>query len=77
MVAVTWLFIFPNRPLEISLTLSLANITGLIMFLTVAMENPFLGRYAVSAGSFELIRNQLMKPQARGASRVRYFAGFA
>lgn len=64
MLGISWLFVAQNFRLHMLLTLSLAVTTGLMVFLTVAMDHPFRGRFSIGSDHYELVLEQLMGQRA-------------
>ncbi len=60
-ISVTWLFVMQRFSLHIWLTIILASMISLLLYLVAAMDNPFRGEYSVSPEAFELIYDRLMK----------------
>lgn len=59
-LSLMWLFIVENRRLHDLLTILLACMLGLLVFLLAVMDFPFRGDYSVGPDAFELIYTQLM-----------------
>jgi len=60
-ISLMWLFVIENRRLHDALTVTLACLLGLLVFLLASMDHPFRGEYSVGPDSFELVYDQLMK----------------
>jgi len=59
-LSLMWLFVVEHKRLHDVLTIMLAALLGLLVFLLAIMDFPFRGDYSVGPDSFELIYNQLM-----------------
>jgi hypothetical protein len=59
----TWLLVLENRRLHDLLTALLASLLGLLIFLLATLDLPFQGHHSLEPDSFELVYQQLMKPQ--------------
>jgi len=59
-LSLMWLFVIENKRLHDLLTVILAALLGLLVFLLAVMDLPFRGEYSVGPDSFELVYNQLM-----------------
>jgi Protein of unknown function (DUF4239) len=60
-IMVTWLFLIPKMRVHVALTTLFAALTGLLIFLMAAVDNPYRGSVSVSADAFELVYGELMK----------------
>jgi hypothetical protein len=63
-IMVSWLFVVSNVKLHGVLNLLMAALLGLLVFLIAAMDNPFRGNFSVGPEAYQIVRDQLMKPQA-------------
>jgi len=79
-LSLMWLLVVENKRLHDLLTVMLATLLGLLVFLLAIMDFPFRGDYSVGPDSFELIHDQLMQKviarpgagaQANGVRRRR------
>jgi len=61
MMAITWLFVFAHPRVQVLLTAGMAAMIGLLVFLSVAMDRPFRGKFAIGSEPFELVRSQLVE----------------
>ena len=59
--ALTWLLIVENLRIHIVLTIGLATIIGLLLYLMAAMDNPFRSRVGLNPQSFQIIHDQAIK----------------
>jgi hypothetical protein len=60
-VMLTWLLVIKNKKLDIVINILSGSLLGSLIFLIAAMDNPFRGEYCVSADSFKLLLDGLMK----------------
>jgi Protein of unknown function (DUF4239) len=60
-IVLTWLLVIKNKKLDIVINILSASLLGSLIFLIAAMDNPFRGEYSVSADSFQLLLDGLMK----------------
>jgi hypothetical protein len=60
-IALTWFLVIGNKKLDILINILSGLLLGSLIFLIAAMDNPFRGEYCVSADSFQLLLNGLMK----------------
>jgi hypothetical protein len=60
-IALTWLLVINNKKLDIMINTLSGSLIGSLIFLIAAMDNPFRGEYSVSADSFQLLLDGLMK----------------
>lgn len=60
-IALTWLLVIKNRKLDIVINTLSGILLGSLIFLIAAMDNPFRGAYSISADSFQLLLDGLMK----------------
>ena len=60
-LSLMWLLVVENKRLHDILTVMLAALLGLLVFLLAIMDFPFRGDYSVGPDSFELIHDQLMQ----------------
>ena len=60
-IAITWLFVFAHPRVQALLTAGMAAMIGLLVFLSVAMDRPFRGKFAIGSEPFELVRSQLVE----------------
>ncbi|GAB4044099.1 hypothetical protein GCM10028810_09050 [Spirosoma litoris] len=59
-IIITWFFVSDHVGYHLLLTLLLALLLGSLLFLTVAMDNPFRGDFSVDAESFEQVLSQML-----------------
>jgi hypothetical protein len=59
-VVLTWLFSIDRLSLQLSVAGLLSLLTGLVVFLIAAMDNPFRGEVSVSPEAFEIVQKSLM-----------------
>jgi hypothetical protein len=60
-IVLTWLLVINNRKLDIVVNILCGLLLGSLIFLIAAMDNPFRGEYCVTADSFQLLLDGLMK----------------
>ena len=60
-VVVTWLFLMPRLGAHALLTAPMGALVGLLIFLTAAVDHPYLGSVSVSAESFSLVFDEQMR----------------
>jgi hypothetical protein len=60
-IVLLWLLVINNRKLDIMLNILNGLLLGSLIFLIAAMDNPFRGEFSVSADSFQLLIDGLMK----------------
>jgi amino acid transporter len=60
-IALTWLLVINNKKLDIAINILSSALLGALIFLIAAMDNPFRGEYCVTADSFQLLLDGLMK----------------
>jgi Protein of unknown function (DUF4239) len=60
-IVLTWLLVIKNKKLDIVINVLSSALLGSLIFLIAAMDNPFRGEYSVSADSFKLLLDGLMK----------------
>jgi hypothetical protein len=60
-IMLTWLLVIQNKKLDIMVNVLSGALLGSLIFLIAAMDNPFRGEFSVSADSFKLLLNGLMK----------------
>ena len=58
-LATSWLFVFFERTTQVILTVALAGIVGVLVFLSVAMDRPFHGLKGISPEPYELVQAQM------------------
>jgi hypothetical protein len=58
--ATGFLFHVPQRRLHVTLTVMMAALMGLFVFLIVAMDNPFRGEMGIGPDAFVLVFKGLM-----------------
>jgi hypothetical protein len=61
-LAVTWFFRANNVSVHFWMTLLLSVILGLLIHMLAAVDNPYRGKVSVGPDAFELVYQQLMKP---------------
>ena len=61
-IAVTWCFYLHNQRMHFWMTALTSSLLGLMIFLLAAMDHPYLGKISVSLEPFQLIYDDLMKP---------------
>jgi len=59
-MATTWLFVFAHPKVQVALTAGMATMIGLLVFLSVVMDRPFRGRFAIGPEPFVLVAGQLI-----------------
>ncbi len=60
-IMLTWLLVINNKKLDIFINVLSGALLGSLIFLIAAMDNPFRGSYSVSAESFQLLLDGVMK----------------
>ena len=60
-IVVTWFFYMESRRMHIWMTLFLALLLGLMVFMVASLDNPYRGEVSVSPASFERVYNQMSK----------------
>jgi Protein of unknown function (DUF4239) len=60
-IFLTWLLVLDSEKPHIWLGIVFTGTIGILIFLTAAMDNPFRGEFSVSAGSYQMVYDQLMK----------------
>jgi Protein of unknown function (DUF4239) len=60
-IVLTWLLVIKNRKLDIVINVLSGLLLGSLIFLIAAMDNPFRGEFSVTADSFKLLLDGLMK----------------
>jgi hypothetical protein len=60
-IILTWLLVIQNKKLDIMVNILSGALLGSLIFLIAAMDNPFRGEFSVSADSFQLLLDGLMK----------------
>jgi hypothetical protein len=60
-IILTWFLVINNKGLDIIINLLNSALLGSLIFLIAAMDNPFRGEFSVSADSFQLLIDGLMK----------------
>jgi len=61
-IAVTWCFHLRNQKMHFWMTAMTSSLLGLMIFLLAAMDHPYLGKISVSFEPFQLVYEDLMKP---------------
>jgi hypothetical protein len=59
-VIISWLIKVDNRKLELIVSFLMGIIAGSLVFIIVAMDNPFRGQFSVSADSFKMVLETVM-----------------
>jgi hypothetical protein len=62
-IAVTWFFHMKSQAMHFWMTVMLAALLGLLIFLLGALDNPFRGEISVSSRPFELVYQRRMLPE--------------
>jgi hypothetical protein len=60
-IMLTWLLVINNKKLDIVINTLSGSLLGALIFLIAAMDNPFRGDFSISADSFQLLLDGLMK----------------
>jgi hypothetical protein len=60
-IVLLWFLVIKNKKLDIILNILNGLLLGSLIFLIAAMDNPFRGEFSVSADSFQLLLDGLMK----------------
>ncbi len=59
--ALTWLLVVENLRVHFVLTIGLATMIGLLLYLMAAMDNPFRSRVGLNPQSFQMIHDQAIR----------------
>ena len=62
-IAVTWFFHMRSQTMHFWMTVMFSGLLGLLIFLLGAMDHPFRGEISVGPEAFEMVYEQLMKPE--------------
>ena len=62
-IALTWFFDMRSHLMHMWMTIMFSGFLGLMIFLLAAMDYPFRGQISVGPEAFELVYQQLMKPE--------------
>jgi hypothetical protein len=62
-IAVSWFFHMRSQSMHFWMTVMFSGLLGLMIFLLAAMDNPFRGQISVGPEAFEMVYEQLMKPE--------------
>jgi hypothetical protein len=57
----SWQLKIENRPVELSISILSGIVVGALLFVIVAMNNPFRGEFCVSSEPYSYLRNVLLK----------------
>jgi hypothetical protein len=60
-LAFTWFLVAQSQFMHLLLSICLAVLLGLLVFLVVAMDHPYLGQYSVSADAFQVTLDRMMQ----------------
>jgi hypothetical protein len=60
-IALTWLMVIENRALDIVINALSGLLVGALIFLLIAMDNPFRGEFSVTPDAFVQLLNDVMK----------------
>ena len=60
-VASGYMFHLPRFRVHLILTVMMASLMGLLVFLIAAMDNPFRGEVSIGPDAFQLVYDSLMK----------------
>jgi hypothetical protein len=63
-IALTWFFDMKSQSMHFWMTVMLAALLGLLIFLLGALDNPFRGEISVGSDAFELVYQRRMQPEA-------------
>jgi hypothetical protein len=63
-IALTWFFDMKSQSMHFWMTVMLATLLGLLIFLLGALDNPFRGEISVGPEAFELVYQRRMQPEA-------------
>jgi hypothetical protein len=61
-IALCWMFIIENLPMHIFLNAVVGLLMASLLFLIVALDNPYRGEFSIGADSIELVYKSLMLP---------------
>jgi hypothetical protein len=62
-IVLLWMLVINNKRLDIMLNVLNGLLLGSLIFLIAAMDNPFRGEFSVTADSFQLLLDGLMKKE--------------
>jgi hypothetical protein len=65
-IVLTWLFSIDRLSVHLTVAGLLSLLTGLIVFLIAAMDNPYRGDVSVSPEAFEIVQKSLIAPPEEG-----------
>ena len=63
-IAVIWFFHMRSQSMHFWMTVIFSALLGLLIFLLAAMDQPFRGEISVGPEAFEMVYDQLMKPES-------------
>lgn len=58
-LAFTWFLVAQSQVMHLILSVCLAILLGLLVFLVVAMDHPYLGEYSISADAFQMTLDRM------------------
>ncbi len=61
-IVLTWFFHMESLKMHVWMTVLLALLLGLMVFMVAALDNPYRGEVSVSPAPFERVYNQMSKP---------------
>jgi len=61
-VVVTWFFLMDSLSMHIWMTVFIAFLLGLMVFMVAALDNPYRGEVSVSPAPFERVYNEMINP---------------
>ena len=60
-IVVTWFFHMESLKVHIWMTVFIASLLGLVVFMVVSVDNPYRGKISVSPAPFERVHGQMTK----------------
>ena len=60
-IFLTWMLILDNETPHVWLGMVFSAMIGILIFLTAAMDHPFMGEFSISAEPYQMVYDQLMK----------------
>ena len=60
-IFLTWMLVLDNETPHVWLGMVFSAMIGILIFLTAAMDRPFMGEFSISAEPYQMVYDQLMK----------------
>lgn len=60
-IFLTWMLILDNETPHVWLGMVFSAMIGILIFLTAAMDHPFMGEFSISSHPYQMVYDQLMK----------------